>query len=84
MKIRKVTYDPRARAGYIYFSDKPVAKTVQHSSFISLDLDRKGGLVGVELLWIGTCRFTGQVRGTLNQLAREYRDKDFSLAHEIG
>jgi len=54
MKIREVTYDPRARAGYVYFSDKPVAKTVQHSGFINLDLDRKGGLVGIELLWTGS------------------------------
>lgn len=44
MKIQEVTYDPRARAGYVYFSDKPVAKTVQNSDFINLDLDRKGGL----------------------------------------
>ena len=72
MKIREITYDPRARAGYVYFSDKPVAKTVQHSHFINLDLDRKNGLVGIELLWIGTRRFTDQVSGALNHLAREY------------
>ncbi len=81
MKIREITFDPQARAGYVYFSDKPVVKTVQHSSFINLDLDRKGGLVGIELLWIGTRRFTDQVRGALNHLAREYRLPELRRLH---
>lgn len=73
MKIREITYDPRAKAGYLYFNDKPIAKTVQHSGFINLDLDRKGGLVGIELMWIEAGRFTDQVRGALNHLAQKCR-----------
>ncbi len=68
MKIPEVTYDPRAIVGYVYSSDKSVAKSVRHSYFINLDLDREGGLVGIELLWKGSMSNRRQIKPMNRQI----------------
>ena len=72
-KILEVTYDPQAKASYIALSDERVAKTVEYTDFINLDLDTKGHLVGIELLWLRPRKVTVQIHRKLNQLADEYR-----------
>ena len=71
-KILEVTYDPQAKASYIALSDEAVANTVEHNDFINVDLDSKGRLVGIELLWIRPRKVTVQIHRTLGQLADQY------------
>ena len=72
VKVLEVTYDPQAKASYIVLSDEPVAKTVEYADFINVDIDSKGGLVGIELLWIRPRKVTVQIHRQLDQLAQEY------------
>jgi uncharacterized protein YuzE len=47
----KITYDKFADAAYIYLSNKKKAKkTIAVTDSIIIDLDEKGGLMGVEVL----------------------------------
>lgn len=81
MKILEITYDPQAKASYICFSEKPVAKTVEYADFINLDLDDKGHLLGIELLWVRPRKVTVQIHQKLAQLAREYRMPELRRLH---
>jgi uncharacterized protein YuzE len=42
--------DTFARAMYITFSNKPVTKTVRKDSSFSIDYDKDGNLVGIEII----------------------------------
>ncbi len=46
----KITYDTFANAAYIYFSNKKAKKTVPVTDSIIIDIDKDGGLIGVEVL----------------------------------
>jgi len=47
----QITYDKKADAMYIYFQrDKKVARTVELSDLLIADLDRRGKILGVEVL----------------------------------
>lgn len=46
----KITYDKFANAAYIYISNKKFGRTIPVTDTIILDLDKKGGLIGVEIL----------------------------------
>ena len=46
----KITYDKIAQAVYIYLSEVKVAKTLQLNNRTIVDLDEKGGIVGIEIL----------------------------------
>lgn len=81
MKILEVTYDPQAKASYIALSDEPVAKTVEYADFINLDLDKRGRLVGIELLWIRPRKVTIQIHQKLDRLADEYRLPELRRLH---
>lgn len=53
MKIKRIEYDPRGGAAYIYFEDiKPGEATNQIAipGGIVFDLDRDGRVLGIELL----------------------------------
>ena len=71
-QILEVTYDPQAKASYITLSDEPVAKTVEYADFINLDLNSKGGLIGIELLWMRPRKVAIQIHRQLSQLASQY------------
>jgi uncharacterized protein YuzE len=46
-----ITYDKKADAMYLYFQKgKKVAKTVELSDLLIADLDRRGKVIGVEVL----------------------------------
>jgi uncharacterized protein YuzE len=46
----KVTYDAEARAAYIYLSDSPVRGGQNVTDQVTVDLDKDGNAVGIELL----------------------------------
>lgn len=46
----KITYDKVANAAYMTLRKGKVAKTVEMSDSVIIDLDRKGNLLGIEML----------------------------------
>lgn len=47
----EITYDKKADAMYIYFQKgKKPARTVELADLLIADLDKKGGVIGVEVL----------------------------------
>lgn len=47
----EITYDKKADAMYIYFQKgKKIARTVELANLLIADLDRKGNVIGVEVL----------------------------------
>ena len=81
MKILEITYDPQAKASYIALSDEPVARTVEYADFINLDLNKKGDLIGIELLWMRPRKVTVQIHQKLEQLASEYHMPELRRLH---
>lgn len=49
-KILEFSYDPIAKAMYIMLKDTKVAGTIRPDRNLSLDLDAKGDLVGIEVI----------------------------------
>ena len=57
-----LTYDKKADAMYIYFQKgKKVARTVELADLLIADLDRKGKVIGVEVLAVSS-QFTSSAR----------------------
>ncbi len=50
--IHYVEFDPRFECLYIQLSQEKVSKTIEHSDHINIDLDKKGGIVGIEFVGI--------------------------------
>ena len=48
----KVTYDPRADAMYIKLTGEKFSKTKVIDDNTILDLDKKGNVIGIELLFV--------------------------------
>jgi uncharacterized protein YuzE len=46
------TYDPEADAAYFKVKKAKVARTIQLQNWLLADVDRKGGLIGVEMLFV--------------------------------
>jgi len=46
----RIEYDREADAVYIYLQEKEVAKTIQLSQGVNVDLDAQGRLIGIEVL----------------------------------
>ncbi len=46
----KITYDKIADAAYMVLRKGKVSKTVEMSSNVIIDLDKKGNLLGIEML----------------------------------
>lgn len=46
----KLTYDKRLNVGYIQFKKTRIAKTVKFRSNLLIDMNKKGEVVGIELL----------------------------------
>ncbi len=47
----KATYDPTVDALYLQVQKKPVKKTVNPSEYCFVDLDMRGEVVGIEMLF---------------------------------
>lgn len=80
-RVLEITYDLQAKAGYVYFSGRSVARTVECADSIYLDLDRRGQLIGIELLQISNRQPAWQLHFRLNRLTREYRMPELSRLH---
>ena len=48
----KITFDKIANAGYIKISNNKINKTVSVSDYCNVDIDKDGGVVGIELLFV--------------------------------
>ncbi len=48
----KITFDREANAAYIKISHKKIERTAAVSDYCNVDLDKVGGVVGIELLFI--------------------------------
>lgn len=48
----KIELDRSANAAYIKISNAPITTTKQVSDYCNVDLDAKGGIVGIELLYV--------------------------------
>jgi uncharacterized protein YuzE len=46
----RITYDKIADALYIYFRKGKVKKTIKANKWILIDLDKKGNILGLEIL----------------------------------
>lgn len=69
-KIKQITIDPQYGCLYVQFSSEKVAKTVEHSPFVNIDLDKSGGLVGIE--FVGVKRAGGNFKQVFIELAKIY------------
>jgi len=56
--IKRVEYDRKANAVYIYFSDKTVARTKKLDDMRYIDYDSEDAIVGVELLHVNDAVMT--------------------------
>lgn len=56
--IKRVEYDRKANAIYIYFSDKAVAHTKKLDDMRYIDYDSEDAIVGVELLHVNDAVIT--------------------------
>jgi uncharacterized protein YuzE len=56
----KITYDPDVDAFYFQVQDKPVAKTLNPSEYCFIDLNKKGEVVGVEILFASQFKINPQ------------------------
>lgn len=81
MRVLEVAYDSQAKASYIALNDEPVAKTLEYADFINLDLNKRGDLIGIELLWMRPRKVTVQIHQKLEQLAREYHMPELRRLH---
>ena len=65
-----ISFDAIAKAIYISFSTKQVAKTVRKNSSMSIDYDKNGEIVGIEIIRIKKAQATIQriLKATENNL----------------
>ena len=50
----KATYDKEADAMYIHLNKGKVHKTLQMNDFVLADVDKKGKILGIEMLFVST------------------------------
>jgi uncharacterized protein YuzE len=50
----KIQYDQEADALYMYLSKKKVARTCQVGENVIVDFDTKGGIIGIEMLFVSS------------------------------
>ena len=69
-KIQQITIDPQYGCLYLQVSSEKVAKTVEHSPSVNIDLDKKGALVGIE--FVGVKQAGGSFKQVFIELAKVY------------
>lgn len=68
--LQQISIDPQFGCLYLQFSGEKVAKTIEHTDFINIDLDKKGGLVGIE--FVGVKKIKTGLRKIFVELAKIY------------
>ncbi len=58
----RITYDKETDSLYIYFSKKKVKKTVEVSDRVFVDLDSKGTIRGIEMLFVSKTIFPEAIK----------------------
>jgi len=48
----RISYDREADAMYLYWTERPVERTVEVSNRVKVDLDKEGNLRGIEVLFV--------------------------------
>jgi uncharacterized protein YuzE len=77
-KILEFSYDPIVKAMYITLKDTKVARTIRPDHNLSLDLDVKGDLVGIEVIKIKQAKvITKQIR----TVAKQYHIPELKKVH---
>ena len=69
-KIQQITIDPQYGCLYMQFSSEKIAKTVEHSPAVNIDLDKEGGIVGIE--FVGVKKAGGNFKQVFVELAKVY------------
>ena len=58
----KIVHDKEADSLYIYFSKNRIKKTVRVSDRVFVDLDAKGTIKGIEMLFVGKTIFPDTIK----------------------
>jgi uncharacterized protein YuzE len=75
-----IQYDPKARAAYIKVKSGKVARTIEKSKHFFIDLDKKGALLGIEIL--DPEKMTDQERAKiLPSIARHFKISNLRHIH---
>ena len=69
-KIQQITIDPQYGCLYVQFSSEKIAKTVEHSPSVNIDLDKEGIIVGIE--FVGVKKAGGNFKQVFVELAKVY------------
>ena len=69
--LQQISIDPVGGCLYLQFSNEKVAKTVEHTDFINLDLDKHGKLIGIE--FIGVKKVKHGLKQIFVELAKIYK-----------
>ena len=68
--LQQISIDPQFGCLYLQFSGEKIAKTVEHTDFINIDLDKKGHLVGIE--FVGVKKIRHSFKHIFLELAKIY------------
>jgi len=68
--LQQINIDPQFGCLYLQFSNQKISKTVEHTDFINIDLDKKGQLVGIE--FVGVKKFKAGLKACFIELAKIY------------
>ena len=69
--LQQISIDPVGGCLYLQFSNEKVAKTVEHTDFINLDLDKHGKLIGIE--FVGVKKVKHGLKQIFVELAKIYK-----------
>jgi uncharacterized protein YuzE len=68
--LQQISIDPQYQCLYLQFSGEKISKTVEHTDFINIDLDKNGQLVGIE--FVGVKKIRHGLKHIFLELAKVY------------
>ena len=68
--LQQISIDPQYHCLYLQFSGEKITKTVEHTDFINIDLDKNGKLVGIE--FVGVKKIGHGLKHIFLELAKVY------------
>lgn len=68
--LQQINIDPQGGCLYLQFSSENVARTLEHTDFINIDIDKKNKLVGIE--FVGVKKVKRQLKSICVELAKKY------------
>ena len=69
--LQQISIDPQGGCLYLQFSNEKVSKTLEHTDYINIDLDKKGSLVGIE--FVGVKKIKHGLKHIFIELAKKYK-----------